>query len=113
MAARPRPEARRPGDDTCEAGPRRPACPARRRSARPSGGPARCRAHLRGRRPPGPAHRIAGHSMKALTLYLRSRAVPATAAVVLGCTAALWALGLAVDHPLGRALAALLITLAA
>jgi hypothetical protein len=51
--------------------------------------------------------------MRALTLYLRSRAVPATAAVVVGCTVALWALGLAIDHPLGRALAALLITLAA
>ena len=51
--------------------------------------------------------------MRALTLYLRSRAVPTTAAAVLGCTLALWALGLAVDHPLGRALAALLITLAA
>ena len=51
--------------------------------------------------------------MRALTLYLRSRLVPTTAAAVLGCTLALWALGLAVDHPLGRALAALLITLAA
>jgi hypothetical protein len=51
--------------------------------------------------------------MRALTLYLRSRAVPATAAVVLGCAVTLWALGLAVDHPLARALAALLITVAA
>ena len=51
--------------------------------------------------------------MRALTLYLRSRAVPATAGVVLGCAVALWALGLAVDHPLGQALAVLLITLGA
>src|SRR5262245_24972102 len=51
--------------------------------------------------------------MRALSLYLRSRAVPATVAVVLGCAGAMWALGLAVHHPLARALAALLITLAA
>ncbi|GIH05481.1 hypothetical protein Rhe02_35480 [Rhizocola hellebori] len=51
--------------------------------------------------------------MRALALYLRSRAVPATVAVVLGCAVALWALGRTVDHPLARALAAILITLAA
>ncbi len=51
--------------------------------------------------------------MRALTLYLRSRAVPTTAAAVLGCAVALWALGLAVDNPQSRVLAALLLSLAA
>ncbi len=51
--------------------------------------------------------------MKALALYLRSRAVPATAAAVLVCAVALWALGLLVDHPQGRVLVALLVALAA
>src|SRR5262249_22615555 len=51
--------------------------------------------------------------MRALVLYLRSRAVPATAAAMLACTAALWALGLAIDDPQGRALTALLAALAA
>ncbi|GAA0965063.1 hypothetical protein GCM10009555_003660 [Acrocarpospora macrocephala] len=51
--------------------------------------------------------------MRPLALYLRSRAVPATAAAVLGCVVALWALGLAIDHPQGRTLAALLVALAA
>ncbi len=50
--------------------------------------------------------------MKPLTLYLRSRAVPVTAAAVLVCAVALWALGRAIDHPQGRGLAALLIALA-
>jgi hypothetical protein len=48
-----------------------------------------------------------------LALYLRSRAVPATAVAVLGCAVALWALGLAIDQPPGRGLAALLLALAA
>lgn len=51
--------------------------------------------------------------MRPLALYLRSRAVPATAATVLGCAMALWALGLAIDHPQGRGLTALLVALAA
>lgn len=51
--------------------------------------------------------------MRPLTLYVRSRAVPATAAAVLGCAVGLWALGLAVDRPQGRSLAALLVALAA
>jgi hypothetical protein len=51
--------------------------------------------------------------MRPLTLYLRSRAVPATAATVLSCAVALWALGLAIDHPQGRGLAALLVALGA
>ncbi len=51
--------------------------------------------------------------MRPLTLYLRSRAVPATAAAVLGSAVSLWALNLAIDHPDGRALAALLVALAA
>lgn len=51
--------------------------------------------------------------MRPLTLYARSRAVPATAAAVLGCAAALWVLGLSIDHPQGRSLAALLVALAA
>lgn len=50
--------------------------------------------------------------MRPLALYLRSRAVPATASAVLCCAVALWALGLAIDHPQGRVLAALLVTLA-
>lgn len=50
--------------------------------------------------------------MRPLALYLRSRAVPATTAAVLGCAVALWALGLAIDHPQGRSLAALLVALA-
>jgi len=48
-----------------------------------------------------------------LALYLRSRGVPATAAAVLVCAVALWALGLVVDHPQGRVLVALLAALAA
>jgi hypothetical protein len=48
-----------------------------------------------------------------LTLYLRSRAIPASATALLGCAVALWALGLAIDHPQGRSLAALLVALAA
>ncbi|HEY3261229.1 MAG TPA: hypothetical protein VGJ95_13330 [Pseudonocardiaceae bacterium] len=51
--------------------------------------------------------------MRPLVLYLRSRAAPATAATVLGCAVALWALGLAIDHPQGRVLTALLTALAA
>lgn len=51
--------------------------------------------------------------MRPLALYVRSRAVPATAAAMLGCAAALWALGLAIDQPQGRGLAALLLALAA
>lgn len=51
--------------------------------------------------------------MKPLTLYVRSRAVPTSAAVVLACAVALWALGLVVDHPQGRVLVALLAALAA
>ena len=51
--------------------------------------------------------------MKPLALYLRSRAVPVSAAAVLGCAVALWALGLAVDHPQGRVLVALLVAVAA
>ena len=51
--------------------------------------------------------------MRPLALYLRSRAVPASAAALLGCAVALWALGLAIDHPQGRALATLLVALAA
>jgi hypothetical protein len=51
--------------------------------------------------------------VRPLALYLRSRAVPVTAAAVLGCVVALWALGLAIDHAQGRALAALLVALAA
>jgi hypothetical protein len=50
--------------------------------------------------------------VRPLTLYLRSRGVPATATAVLVCAAALWALGLAVDHPQGRVLVALLAALA-
>jgi len=46
-------------------------------------------------------------------LYLRSRGVPATAVAVLFCAIGLWALGLAVDHPQGRVLVALLVALAA
>ncbi len=51
--------------------------------------------------------------MRSLTLYLRSRAVPAAAAAVLVCAVGLWTLGLAIDHPQGRSLAALLVALAA
>jgi hypothetical protein len=51
--------------------------------------------------------------VRPLTLYLRSRAVPVSAAAVLACAVALWALGLAVDHPQGRVLVALLVALAA
>lgn len=51
--------------------------------------------------------------MRPLALYLRSRAVPATAAAILACTVVLWALGLAVDHPQGRVLVALLVAVAA
>lgn len=51
--------------------------------------------------------------MRPLALYLRSRAVPATAPAVLGCVVALWALGLVIDHAQGRSLAALLVALAA
>lgn len=47
-----------------------------------------------------------------MALYLRSRAVPATAVAVLCCAVGLWALGLAIDAPPGRALAALLAALA-
>jgi hypothetical protein len=52
-------------------------------------------------------------AVRPLALYLRSRAVPATALALLGCAVGLWALGLAVDHPQGRGLAALLVALAA
>ena len=51
--------------------------------------------------------------MRPLALYLRSRAAPASAAVLLGCSLALAALYLAIDHPQGRALATLLVALAA
>lgn len=51
--------------------------------------------------------------MRPLALYLRSRAAPATAAIVLACAVALWALGLAIDHPQGRVLTTLLVALAA
>jgi len=51
--------------------------------------------------------------MRVLMLYLRSRAAPATAIAMLACAAALWALGLAIDNPQGRALTALLGALAA
>ena len=51
--------------------------------------------------------------MRPLALYLRSRAVPATAGAVLVCAIGLWSLGLAIDHPQGRGLAALLVALAA
>ena len=51
--------------------------------------------------------------MRPLGLYLRSRGVPATAVAVLFCAIGLWALGLAVDHPQGRVLVALLVALAA
>lgn len=51
--------------------------------------------------------------MNALGRYLRSRAVPATTAVVAACAAGLWALNLATDHPQSRSLAALLAALAA
>ena len=51
--------------------------------------------------------------MRPLALYLRSRGVPATAAAVLVCAVAFWALGLVVDHPQGRVLVALLAALAA
>jgi len=51
--------------------------------------------------------------VRPLALYLRSRAVPAAAAAVLVSAVGLWALGLAIDHPQGRSLAALLVALAA
>lgn len=51
--------------------------------------------------------------MRPLALYLRSRNVPATAAGMLACAVGLWTLGLAIDHPQGRALTALLVALAA
>ena len=51
--------------------------------------------------------------MRPLARYLRSRAVPASAAVLLGCAVALWGLHRAIDHPQGRALATLLVALAA
>jgi len=51
--------------------------------------------------------------VRPLGLYLRSRGVPATAVAVLFCAIGLWALGLAVDHPQGRVLVALLVALAA
>ncbi len=50
--------------------------------------------------------------MRPLALYLRSRAVPATATAVLVCAVALWAIGLVVDHPQSRVLVALLAALA-
>jgi hypothetical protein len=46
-------------------------------------------------------------------LYLRSRAVPATAVAVLSCSIGLWALGLAIDHRQARVLTALLVAVAA
>jgi hypothetical protein len=46
-------------------------------------------------------------------LYLRSRGVLATAVAVSFCATGLWAIGLAVDHPQGRVLVALLVALAA
>lgn len=51
--------------------------------------------------------------MRPLALYLRSRAAPASVAVLLGSAAALSGLYLAIDHPKGRALATLLVALAA
>jgi len=48
-----------------------------------------------------------------LTLYLRSRSVPAAIAVLLACAVSLWALGLAVDNRDGRSLLVLLATVAA
>jgi hypothetical protein len=51
--------------------------------------------------------------VRPLALYLRSRAVPATAVAILACTVVLWTLGLAVDHPQGRVLVALLVAVAA
>ena len=51
--------------------------------------------------------------MRPLALYMRSRAAPATAAALVVCAVGLWALGLAIDHPQGRTLAALLVALAA
>jgi hypothetical protein len=38
--------------------------------------------------------------------------VPATVAAIAGCAVTLWALGLAIEHPQGRGLAALLVALA-
>jgi hypothetical protein len=51
--------------------------------------------------------------VRPLGLYLRSRGIPATAAAMLGCAVTLWALGLAIEHPQGRSLTALLAALAA
>mgnify|MGYP003547157998 FL=1 len=51
--------------------------------------------------------------MRPLTLYLRSRSVPAGLAALFGCAVSLWALGLAVDNRDGRGLLALLATVAA
>lgn len=51
--------------------------------------------------------------MRPLTLYLRSRSVPAGLAALFGCAVALWALGMAVDNRDGRGLLALLATVAA
>ena len=51
--------------------------------------------------------------MRPLSLYLRSRSVPAGLAVLLGCAVALWSLGLAVDNRDGRGLLAMLATVAA
>jgi hypothetical protein len=51
--------------------------------------------------------------VRPLTLYLRSRSVPAGIAVLLGCAVSLWALGLAVDNRHSRSLLVLLATVAA
>jgi hypothetical protein len=50
--------------------------------------------------------------VRPVVLYLRSRGAPATVAALVGCAVSLWALGLAIDHPQGRHLAALLLALA-
>jgi len=51
--------------------------------------------------------------VRLLVLYLRSRAVPATVATLLGCAVALWTLGLVIHSTSGRALAAILFATAA
>jgi len=51
--------------------------------------------------------------VKPLTLYLRSRSVPASLGLTLACAAGLWSLGLAVDDQEGRSLLVLPATVAA
>ena len=51
--------------------------------------------------------------MKPLTLYLRSRSVPASLGLTLACAVGLWSLGLAVHNQEGRSLLVLLATVAA